>query len=181
MVQCSFFTRNTWMDFFYVKWPNRQYLLQYLFTILTLGEWSSGLRCCNRIRRFPVQTPLGTRLSLGTQPSNEASGGLCIKIVKRQWLTSGEWGISLDNDAKLAVVQPNRNLKKCRLNYDQRWVCYALHQQRDTGKQKVRSAFIFVSHCFNIHRACVQSSNSNLIIKLSDFWEFSLKHKLFLN
>ena len=37
---------------------------------------TSELRCYEWIGRFPVQTPLGTRLSLGTQPCYEASDDL---------------------------------------------------------------------------------------------------------
>ena len=35
-----------------------------------------------RIRRFPVQTPLGARLGLGTQPCYEAPSDLQIENVK---------------------------------------------------------------------------------------------------
>ena len=37
-----------------------------------------------RIGRFPVQTPPGTRLGLGTQPRYEASGDHWAKVVKTQ-------------------------------------------------------------------------------------------------
>ena len=35
-----------------------------------------------RVGRFPDQTPLGTRLGLGTQPRDEAPGDLRVEIVK---------------------------------------------------------------------------------------------------
>ena len=35
-----------------------------------------------RIGRFPVQTPLGTRLGLGTQPCYKAPGDILIENVK---------------------------------------------------------------------------------------------------
>ena len=47
------------------------------------GEWPSGLRRCSRIGRFPVQTPLGARPGLGTQPRYEAPGDLRAENVKR--------------------------------------------------------------------------------------------------
>ena len=37
-----------------------------------------------RIGRFPVQTPLGVWLDLGTQPSFKAPGDLQLEIVKTQ-------------------------------------------------------------------------------------------------
>ena len=37
------------------------------------GEWSSELSCCGQIRRFLIQTPLGTSLGLWTQPSSKVS------------------------------------------------------------------------------------------------------------
>ena len=55
-----------------------------------------------RIRRFPVQTPLGTRLGLGTQPRYETPGDPRVEIVEdaviniglvrlssREWLKIG--------------------------------------------------------------------------------------------
>ena len=36
-----------------------------------------------RIRRFPVQTLLGTWLGLGTQPRYKAPGDLLVKIVEK--------------------------------------------------------------------------------------------------
>ena len=71
------------------------------------GEWYSGLRYYNRIRRVLVQTPLGICPGLVTQPHYEASCDLWIKIVKTQWLISNEWGCPLDNGPKLAVGWPN--------------------------------------------------------------------------
>ena len=41
-----------------------------------------------RIERFLVQTPLGARPALGTQPLYEAPGDSRFEIVKTQWLTS---------------------------------------------------------------------------------------------
>ena len=37
-----------------------------------------------RFRRFLVQTPLGARLGLGTQPCYEAPGDLRVETVKTQ-------------------------------------------------------------------------------------------------
>ena len=47
----------------------------------------SGSRRCNRIGRFPVQTPIGARPGLGTQPCYGVPGGLGIENVKTQLLT----------------------------------------------------------------------------------------------
>ena len=58
-----------------------------------------------RIGTYPVQTLLGARLGLVTQPRYKVD--LWVKNVKTQWLTSGEWGCSLTNGPKLAVRQPN--------------------------------------------------------------------------
>ena len=44
-----------------------------------------------RIEKFPVQTPLDTRLGLRTQPRYEIAGDILIEYVRTQWLTSGEW------------------------------------------------------------------------------------------
>ena len=54
---------------------------------------------------FLVQTPLGTRPGLGTQPHYEAPGDLQVEIAKTQWLTSGWWGCQ--NGPKPAVGQSN--------------------------------------------------------------------------
>ena len=64
-----------------------------------------------RIRRFPVQTPLSTKLSLGTQPRYKAPSDLWVEIVKMQWLTLSEWGCPHDNGPKLAMGQPNNSPK----------------------------------------------------------------------
>ena len=37
-------------------------------------EWRNRLRRCDRVGRFPVQTPLGARPGLGTQPCYEDPG-----------------------------------------------------------------------------------------------------------
>ena len=37
-----------------------------------------------RIRRFPVQTPLGARPVLGAQPHYEAPGDLQVEIVRKR-------------------------------------------------------------------------------------------------
>ena len=42
-----------------------------------------------------VQTPLGARLGLGTQPLYQPPCDLRVEIVQTQWLTSGEWGCPL--------------------------------------------------------------------------------------
>ena len=64
-----------------------------------------------RIGRFPVQTSLGDRSGLGTQPCYEAPSNLRVIIVKTQWLTPIKWGCPHDNGPKLAVGQPNGSLK----------------------------------------------------------------------
>ena len=66
-----------------------------------------GLGSTINTGRFPVQTPLGTQSSLGTQLCYEAPGDLQAKIVKKQWLKSSGGGYSLHNCGKLAVGQPN--------------------------------------------------------------------------
>ena len=48
-----------------------------------------GWGITNRIKRFPIQTPLGAQPGLGTQPYYEVYSDLWIKIVKTQWLTLG--------------------------------------------------------------------------------------------
>ena len=58
-----------------------------------------------------VQTPRGSRLGLGTQPSYKAPTERRVQYVKTQWLTSVEWDYPLDNDPKLATGQPNSSLK----------------------------------------------------------------------
>ena len=47
-------------------------------------QWPSGLRCCDKCGRFPVQTPLGARPGLGTEPRYEVPGDLRVEIVKTQ-------------------------------------------------------------------------------------------------
>ena len=47
------------------------------------GEWPSGLRLCYQNRKVPVQTPLGARPGLGTQPHHETPGDLRVEFVKR--------------------------------------------------------------------------------------------------
>ena len=46
------------------------------------GEWSSGLSVVIRIGRFLVQTPLGTRPGLGTQPRYKIPCDIRIENVK---------------------------------------------------------------------------------------------------
>ena len=48
------------------------------------GDWSRCLRVTIRVRKFPVQTPLGTRPILRTQPHAEVPGDLRVEIVKTQ-------------------------------------------------------------------------------------------------
>ena len=60
-----------------------------------------------RIGRFPVQTPLGARLGLGTQPCYEAPGDLWVEIVENAVINIGLVRLSLENGPKLAVGQPN--------------------------------------------------------------------------
>ena len=60
-----------------------------------------------RVRGFPVQTPLGNRLGLGTQPCYEAPADFRVKILEKQWSTSGEWRYPFHNDPQLDVGQPN--------------------------------------------------------------------------
>ena len=64
-----------------------------------------------RIRRFPVQTPLGAQPSLGAQPPYEAPSDPLVENVKTQWLTSGECGYPFNNDPKVAVGQQNSSQK----------------------------------------------------------------------
>ena len=67
------------------------------------GDWPSGLRCCDQNWRVAVQTLLGARPGLGTQPCYEAPGDLCFEYVKCKWLTLGEWGCFLNKGPKLGV------------------------------------------------------------------------------
>ena len=60
-----------------------------------------------RIGRFPVQTPLGARLGLGTQPRYEAPGDLWVEIVENAVINIRLVRLSLENGPKLAVGQPN--------------------------------------------------------------------------
>ena len=60
-----------------------------------------------RIGRFLVQTPLGTRLGLGTQPRYEAPGDLWVEIVENAVINIRLVRLSLENGPKLAVGQPN--------------------------------------------------------------------------
>ena len=49
--------------------------------------WESGLLGLGvtiRVRGFPVQTPLGNRLGLGTQPCYEAPADFRVKILETQ-------------------------------------------------------------------------------------------------
>ena len=68
------------------------------------ADWDA---LCDHLR--DVQTPLGARLGLGTQPRYEPPCDLRAEIVQTQWLTSSEWGCPLYNCSKLAVGQPNSN------------------------------------------------------------------------
>ena len=43
------------------------------------GLWPSGLRHFDRIRSFPVQTPVGTLAGIGTQFCYEAPGNPWVK------------------------------------------------------------------------------------------------------
>ena len=43
------------------------------------GEWPSGLRCCDRIGKFTIQTLPGARLGLGIQPRYEAPSDLRVE------------------------------------------------------------------------------------------------------
>ena len=60
-----------------------------------------------RIRKFLVQTPLGPRVGLRTQPCYKAPRDLQVKIVKTQCLTSGETVPSIMAQTKLVMGQPN--------------------------------------------------------------------------
>ena len=42
-------------------------------------EWPSGLRCCDRIGKFIIQTLPGARLGLGIQPRYEAPSDLRVE------------------------------------------------------------------------------------------------------
>ena len=50
-----------------------------------------------RIGRFLVQTPLGARPGLGTQPRYKIPGNHQVEYVKTLWLTLGKWGYPLNN------------------------------------------------------------------------------------
>ena len=43
------------------------------------GEQSGGLRCCDRIGRFPLQTPFGARPGLVMESRCEAPGDIRIE------------------------------------------------------------------------------------------------------
>ena len=60
-----------------------------------------------RIGRFLVQTPLGARPGLGTQPRYEAPGDLWVEIVENAVIKIRLVRLSLENGPKLAVGQPN--------------------------------------------------------------------------
>lgn len=47
-----------------------------------------GYGIAARIRMFPIQTLLGARPDLGTQPRYDASADLWVKTINTQWLTS---------------------------------------------------------------------------------------------
>ena len=47
-------------------------------------EWIRGLRSCNFNRKVQLQTPLGTRPELGTQPYYQAPSDLEIETVEKQ-------------------------------------------------------------------------------------------------
>ena len=49
-----------------------------------MGEWPSGLRCCNKNPKVLVQNLLGARPGLGTQPRDEASGDLWVEYVQKR-------------------------------------------------------------------------------------------------
>ena len=53
------------------------------------GELRTGLRHCDSIKMFSVQTTLGTHAALGNQT--------CYNIPCDQFLTSGKRGCSLNN------------------------------------------------------------------------------------
>ena len=57
------------------------------------GEQPTGLRHCDQIKMFSVQTTLGSRPGLGNQTS--------YNFPSDQLLTSGERGCSLDNVPKV--------------------------------------------------------------------------------
>ena len=46
---------------------------------IKIGEWHNGWRHC-RIGRFPVQSPLGAQLGIGTQPPCKAPSDLWVEI-----------------------------------------------------------------------------------------------------
>ena len=73
-----------------------------------LGEWSSGLRCCEQIGRFLVQAPLSTHPGTGTQPRYEVPNDLWLKNwQKMQLLKLDEEGGPLNNGSKMTALQPN--------------------------------------------------------------------------
>ena len=93
------------------------------FSLLTLTQHSatrkhlflysqgnrSGLRRPKRI--ILVETQLDAQPGLGTQRCYKATSDLKVKIYKMQWLTSSEWGCSLNDSLKLVMGQPNSREK----------------------------------------------------------------------
>ena len=71
----------------FIKHPFRTPFYQNISRGLDLAIVS--LDVVTRIGRFPVQTPLGARPGLGTQPRYEAPGDLRVELDKTQRLTSG--------------------------------------------------------------------------------------------
>ena len=55
-----------------------------------MGRVALWVKVRNENRSVPVQSPLGSRSGLGTQPSYEAPDDLWVEYVKAQRLTSGE-------------------------------------------------------------------------------------------
>ena len=54
-------------------------LVKFGISLMGRGEWPSGLRCCDRIGKFTIQTLPGARLGLGIQPRYEAPSDLRVE------------------------------------------------------------------------------------------------------
>ena len=73
------------------------------------------------MERFPIPAPVGAELGLWTQPRYESPNDLRVKVVKTQWLTLVQWGCLCNKCLKLAMGQPNNNLKK-QFSFISEWV-----------------------------------------------------------
>ena len=76
------------------------------------GDWSSGIRRCDLIGRFLVQTLLEALQSLGNQTHYELPGTFGLKIDKTQWWTWGECSCSLWSWPKVDRKTAKQQIKK---------------------------------------------------------------------